>query len=287
MAVQVQGEGHRRNQYRLGKVCFQVNDRAGGNLYQRAILFGQTAVHRLHRIGEGVKVDILIGLRFNRRSVFTKECGDIVCYRILGAFRGQDHVCRSKSLCLCPIDPAALGPPAQSLAQLIEIGLRIVAAAKVIVPAVVGIHAVFRRIPESKNLGIALKIHIVALAIAAGIAVNLRTVDGDPVAARSADIDTAATARPACVAGNLTACKAQLSEVTVCPHAAAVVARIFIVRDLAAGHNERRGIFGVAAVDIYRAAGTGIALNDTTVHGEAGTLRRSAVVHIHCAGTIP
>ena len=39
-------------------------------------------------------------------------------------------------------------------------------------------------------------------------------------------------------------------------------------------------------MDIHRAAGAGIALNDTTVHGEAGTLRRSAVVYTHRAGTI-
>ena len=154
-------------------------------------------------------------------------------------------------------------------------------------PAVIA-QTILRRVLEGQYLLMPVKIQVIAQVASAGVAVNLRTVDGDHVAAGCADIDTAATARPACVAGNLTACKAQLSEVTVCPHAAAVVvARIFIARDLAAGHNERRGIWGVSAVDIHRAAGTGIALNDTAVHGEAGILRRSVVVYTHRAGTIP
>ena len=152
-------------------------------------------------------------------------------------------------------------------------------------PAVI-VQTIFRRVLECQNLGAARKVHIVAQTVAAGVAVDQRTVNGDFAAAVVSNIDTAAGILTL-VSGDLAARKAQFSIVAGCPDSAAFTAAVSVAGNGTAGHNERRGMVSIAAVDIHRAAGTGIALNDTAVHGEAGTLRRSVVVYTHRAGTIP
>ena len=275
MSVQIQREVHRRNRYRLGKIRHQMNGRLGGH---------RVVLQRGHRLGKRIKEDIILRGRLLRQSAVVIERGDIVGHFPFGDLNGQKGFCRRQRRGFRYIVITGFCP-GQSPAQLVKVGLGVVPAAKVIVPAVVGIHAVFRRIPESKNLGIALKIHIVALAIAAGVAVNQRTVDGDFVAAVAAGVDTAGAVLTY-VAGNDTAGQLQFSKVTIRPDTAASAACILVAGNLAAGHDKRGGALCFRTTDIHRAAGAGIAPDNAAGHGEAGTPRRSAVVHIHRAGTV-
>ena len=104
MAVQVQGEGHRRNQYRLGKVCHQMNGRPGGH---------RVVLQCGHRLGKGVKVDILFRRDFHRLAVLAVAHGDVVRHCVLGACRGKNYIGRRKAVCRCEMNSAAVLIPAQ------------------------------------------------------------------------------------------------------------------------------------------------------------------------------